>query len=171
MNFPTTLLAVFSKHNGIQDQRDGVMGVPRLLSPVVEIPEISNDTFYGDKAGTILSTSFMWSGSIQINNGAAQTAAIGLSSGLWDIELDVQYQSNYTDVVNVGGPYIAFVFTGASQDFQLFAARPQQLYVAGSFHRRVSFLREDASIQAILAANGAGETDILNWSLQANRLG
>lgn len=171
MNFPSNILTIFGKHDGVQDQRDGVLAVPRFIQPVLSIPEPALDTFYGDQAGTIMRTSFMWSGNIERTNQAGLTNEIGLGAGLWDIELEWQYQANYTDLPNVGGFYIAMVFTSGSQDFQLAAGRPQSTVIIGRVHRRISLTREDGSIFISVSTNGAAETDIFNYSAMINRLG
>lgn len=171
MNFPSNLLSIFAKHDGIQDPRDGVIGVPRLLSPVLELPEVLTEGLYGDNSTLTMRTSFTIADSMVNANAAAQQHGVLIGPGVWDLRFCWQYHANYTDLVNVGGGYIAVNVAGSGNDFQIAVMAPHSGIQVGDFYYRVAFAKDNALITWILNANGAGEEDRLDIGISANRLG
>ena len=176
MNFPTPILGIFRFHDGVQDPADGTLDVPRILTPVVEVPEPLRHHQIDTAATDVRRTSTGYSFSRTVANAAAAEGEVAiLGAGLWDVVITAVYYSNNTNLAEIGFVYLDQGVTNfATQIFRAvsIANLPQ------FFRQRYRFAIDNAtigdtglSIFSGLSSNGAGDSHTIEVSVVANRLG
>jgi len=171
MKFPSTILAIFNKHAGMQAAGDGIISVPNVLTPTIELP--SRMQLLGNGAGfPSQSQSFALDYTQASLNaaGAISASLVFLAPGLWEIIAMLAYISDDTSTTKTGRFFIreqasaltvclaSWVPIGATNQFidfyrwRLSLATQHELFIDGS-------------------NTAAAKTTLMNGSLVVNRLG
>lgn len=170
MIFPTDLLSIFRRHDGIQNPQDAQLAVPAVLQPVVSIPEVLTVGTDQTAAEAQSSTSVHWVETVA-NAAAIDREVIRLMPGIWEVTLCCAYMSLTTVAADKGEVYLSRDDTNtATTFFRGFsvANTPQRATI------NFRFAHSDARGIAInfnLTATGVGESHTMDLGIFANRLG
>lgn len=171
MRFPTNLLSIFAKHNGTQEVSDGVLDVPRVLLPVLEIPEVIN-SITQDVAATAVQRGSFESSFLQINTnvvgGNFTVAKVG--PGIWDWFITVTFWSNYTLTTGLAAIAVTDPDTGSNVIIALFVPYTKSETFTTRIRNSIS-PQTSRDIYLTLATNGVGQTQGINCHITGNRLG
>jgi hypothetical protein len=176
MEFPTSLLSIFSKHDGTQAAEDAVVQVPHVLHPTLEIPEAS--LFLADVIADQLQlqrSSVSVSSLITVTNGGAVARVLAtLGPGIWDLIINFQFASNWA-----GGIAAAQLGIILLEPVSAFALNMVRFFPQAALNSYTDVLRfryahtiaTGLQLRASIGDTGAGQTNTLSINLIANRVG
>jgi len=174
MNFPSNILSIFNQHAGTQTPLDGTIDVPRVLQPIVVIPELMNELgAVGDSVAT-QRTSFMLSQTFTQTNGAGGSVVVfQIGPGLWDLDTQFHIVSNYTDVAAANVITVRFIGAPVAQTFDFFRYYAQTNTFSAGRRFIIAVPPTVSSYQLTIGfpANAAAQTLTAFVSTVGNRLG
>jgi hypothetical protein len=178
MEFPSNILQIFKEHAGTLAPLDGVLGVPKILTPVITIPESLNEMRTTGDAAATQRTSFFISRTVeQTNSVGASTNVCLIGPGLWEIELQSTFVTNYTDVA-AGQRHSVFLNASPisnTVDLNSYYASNNSIISTRHFTLALPLSGGSAATFYALgistATNVAGQTINISVSVLGNRLG
>lgn len=172
MRFPTNLLAIFGYRGAQMDARDGVLEVPRVLSPVVELPETVIEGLYDDHSAVTMRTSFSISGFQNAVNGAGFVHGVKLSEGVWDIHGNWNYITDYTDIASNPMFSIGINILGTGNNYDWASAWPVNgVPQRGDFKVRLAMKQSGNILYWSHGASGPAQRYQVSIGVLCNRLG
>jgi hypothetical protein len=176
MNFPSNILSVFNSHAGPANPRDAAISVPNVIQPVLVVPEQVNELSAIGDSVAVQRTSFMISNSgTQTNAVGGSTNIVNIGAGLWDLDIAMQFVTNYTDVLAANRFTVRLVSAIVASSFDLLSyyAATNEILIARHFLLAIpnSPVGNNFAMTIGTPTNGVGQTVNFFASVIGNRLG
>jgi len=173
VRFPSNLISIFNFHGGTQTPDDGLLAVPPVVQPTVEIPTpllTAQTGTIGDD--TLRRASFAQNNGIYITNAAAQDDYLFiLAPGLWDLLMIVSSLSNHTTFTKVSYLYLGVEGTPGAAFITAMSAIANVPQTATLRFKLAVGNQQGVSLLAQVPVQGVGESTRFDVGTIANRLG
>lgn len=173
MNVPSPVLSVLKHHGAVGGEADGVIQVPSIFLPTIQIPLALETMGAPDTSSGARANSFFHSSNVLVANGGAnQQIFARLRPGLWQLYIQACYAGSFTAATAFRAAAIQMRLNDGSGfllNLLTLVSAQVSFAITESVERIISLERE-AELVWNLEANGVGEEARLNFAVIANRL-
>lgn len=152
----------------VPESQDATLKIPNTIVPNLELQHPT----YVMGSGSIANQSVVNHSVVRVaNGGASQSTLVQFSQGLWDVSVTAHYYSNYSIASNEASAKVEVLAPSGSPLFNaILVFNANICNVCNNARARFLFRTSDYTLRLNVAANGAGQEQVLAAGCVASKL-